>query len=212
MPSGGQRRRFAKEERQHLAPGHAEGAQRADFLAPGHDRDRHGVVDEEQPDQQRDPRQRRQVQMKRRQHGLDLLAAPRWPLRMQAGRQPSRDLVDGAFDAPLRRQLHVDAIEPAEPIEGELRGGDVHEHEVAVEHPRRSLILQQPADDVGVHAIAGHQRDLAAERVVVPPRELLGDDHRTLVGQQLEQVGASVGWLASIENDRLRTLLASINS
>ena len=83
-PSDG---RLAQEERQHLPPRDAERAQHADLVAPGDDRDRHGVVDEKEPDDQRHPRQRREVEVKRREHPLDLLAAPPRPLRREPGRQ-----------------------------------------------------------------------------------------------------------------------------
>ena len=125
--------------------------------AARHHRDRHGVVDEEQPDDQRDPRQRRQVGVKRRQHGLDLLAAPRRPLRRQARRQPRRDRVEVAMQVGAFRQQHVDAIDAAEAIERQLRRGNVHHDEVAVEHARRPFVLQDAAHDERQHAIADHQ-------------------------------------------------------
>ncbi len=114
--------------------------------APRDHRDRDGVVDEEQPDDQRDPRQRREVGVERRQHGLDLLAAPRRPLRRHACRQPRRDRRrDSRSQVGAFGQQHVEAIDAAQAIERQLRRGNVHQHEVAVEHARRPFVLQDAA-------------------------------------------------------------------
>ena len=83
---------FAQKERQHPAPRRADRPQHANLLAPRDHRHRHRVVDEEQPDDQRDVRQRREVEVKGGEHLLDLRAPPRRPLHAQAGRQPFGDV------------------------------------------------------------------------------------------------------------------------
>ena len=107
----------------------------------------------------------------------------------------------GAF-----RQQHVDAIDAAEPIERELRRGDVHQDEVAVEHARRPFVLQDAAHDERQHAIADHQPHRRAERIVAPRRQLLGDDDRLRTGQDLEkllrvEVSSSLAGCASLARD-----------
>ncbi len=140
--------------------------------------------------------------MKRRQHALHLFAAPARPLRGETGRQPGGnrterglDLRGGRRRAPGARQLHVHAVDATQPIEGQLRRRDVHQHEAAVHHARRPLVLQQPADHVGVHAIASHQPDLVAQRIPAPPCHLLGDDDAAGAGEQFEKLlrGHGVG-------------------
>ncbi len=68
--------------------------------APRHHRDGHGVVDQEQPDDQRDPRQRGEVGVKRREHGLDLLAAAGRPLRREARRHARGDGLERSLAGP----------------------------------------------------------------------------------------------------------------
>ena len=95
-------------------------------------------------------------------------------------------VVGAAPPAPV--ELHVDAVDASQPVERELRRGDVHQHEAAVHHARRALVFQQPADHVGVDAIAGHQPDFAAQRIPAAPRQLLGDDDAAGAGEQLEEL------------------------
>ena len=185
---------------EHLAPRDAERAQHPDLFAARQDVDRRGVVDQKQPDDERHPRQRRQVQVERRQHLLDLLAAAGRPAGGEPRRQPRLDGRDGGVDVgagrcprPVEsaagpRNPHVEAIEAAEPGEGELGRGDVHQHEAAVHHPRRASVLEQRAHDVGADAIAGDQADLVAEPVAAAPGQLLGDDHALRAGQDGQEL------------------------
>ena len=66
-----QHRRFAQKEAEHEPPRRAEGPQRADLGPPRDDRYGDGVVDEEQAHDQRDVRQRGQVEVEGRKHPLD---------------------------------------------------------------------------------------------------------------------------------------------
>ena len=103
--------------------------------------------------------------MKRGQHALDLLTTPRRTLSAN----PAGSRVPIAASAASMRcagprllvEPDVDAIDAAQAIEGQLCGRDVHQHETAVHHARRAFVREQPADDVGVDPIAGHQRTAA---------------------------------------------------
>ena len=126
--------------------------------------------------------------MEGREHGFHLLAAAAGALRRQAGRQARRDRRDRTVEVRRFRQQDFEPIDPPDSIERQLRRGDVHQHEVAVEHPRRALVLQHATDDVVAHAIADHQADRAADLEAAAPRQLLGDHDRSLVGQDLEKL------------------------
>ena len=123
-----------------------------------------GVVDQEQADEQRDPRQRRQVEVERAQHPLDLRAAPRRPLDRATRRAVACRSPLSRVDVRAVREPDLDAIEAAEPIERPLRRGDVHQDEVAVEHARRAVILQQPSDHERAASIADVELDSIARR------------------------------------------------
>ena len=152
MPSHRQRGGLAEEEQQDLVAAQSERAQRADLLAARDHRDGDGVVDQEQSDDQRDPRQRREVGVERREHGLDLLAAPCRPLCRHARRQPCRDRREALIQVGAFGKQHVEVIDAAEAIERQLRRGNVHQHEIAVEHARRSFVLQDAAYHERQHA------------------------------------------------------------
>ena len=181
-------RGFAEKEQQHLAARQAKRAQRADVLPAGDHRNRYGVVDQEQADDQRDPRQGRQVGVERREHGFHLLAAARRPLCRQSFRHASGNRRERGGQVGAVREQHVEPVDPAQAIEGELRGGNVHQHEVAIEHARRTFVLQQPADDVRDDPVAEHHLHLAPDREAAPLRQLLADHHRPFVGQDLEEL------------------------
>ena len=126
--------------------------------------------------------------MERREHGFHLLAAARWPLRRQSlGHAGGNGLERGAQVCALWQQ-HVEPIDAAQASEGELRRGNVHQHEVAVEHPRRAFVLQQPADDMRDHAVAEHHLHLATDHQASALCQLLGDHHGSFVGQDLEEL------------------------
>ena len=105
-----QQRRLAEEQPEHLPARDAERAQHPDLVAARQHVDGRGVVDQEQPDDQRHPRQRRQVQVERGQHLLDLLAAagrpaggqPGWQARLD-GRHRGVDVGAGRRPRPVER-------------------------------------------------------------------------------------------------------------
>ena len=68
-------RRLAQKQRSHARARDAKRAEHANLVAPREHRHGHRVVDEEQPDEERDVRERGQIEMKRREHLLDLPAA-----------------------------------------------------------------------------------------------------------------------------------------
>ncbi len=97
------------------------------------------------------------------EHLLDLLAAPSRALGPQARRQTPRHRGERGVDVGAVRDQHIDAVDATQPIEGQLRRGDVHQHEAAVHDAGRALVLEQAANHEGLHAIAGQQPDLAAQ-------------------------------------------------
>ena len=125
--------------------------------------------------------------MKGGEHRLNLLASPCGTLSRHAGRQSRRNGGEVLVEIGAFGQEHVEVINAAETIERQLRGGDVHQDEVAVEHTRRPFVLQDAAHDKRQHAIANHQPQLAAQRVVAPRGELFGDDDRLRTGQDLKE-------------------------
>ena len=182
-----ERQRLAQKQRQHPPARDAECAQHADLPAPRDDRRRHRVVNEKEPDEHRDPRERRQVELERCQHPLDLRAAARRPLNGQPRWQTRRDDALGFVQPGRIRQPQVHAIDPAEPIEGPLRGGDVHEDEIAVHHPGGALVPEKRANDERVHHVADRQGQRAAGHETVTSGESLAHHNRRRIDQQTQK-------------------------
>ena len=93
------------------------------------------------------------------EHPLDLPAPLRRALDTQPGRQSRGDLPLGVVDAGRVEQLDLDPINPADPVEQPLRGRDVEQRQLAVHHPRGTLVEQQPLDGHLVSRVADEQRD-----------------------------------------------------
>ena len=203
MPATPSSGRFAQEQRQHLPARDAERAQHADLVAPRQHRDRDGVVDEEQADDQRDPRQRRQIQVERGEHPLDLLAAPRRPRGGEPGGQARADGRDRGVEVGARRRPRRVERGGARTICTSMRSMRPSRSKascaaaMSISTKLPSITRAGPlssssaADDVGADAVAGHQPDLVAERVAAAARQLLGDDDALRAGEQLEELPAT---------------------
>ena len=85
------------------------------------------------------------------------------------------------------RQPHVHAIDPAEPIERPLRGGDVHQHEVAVHHSGGALVPEERANDERVHHVAHRQGQRAADHEAVSSGESIAHHNRGRIDQQTQK-------------------------
>ncbi len=131
-------RALRKEYGADRAPARAQRPQRPDLGAALDDRDCDRIVDEIHPDQQRDVRERGEVELKRAQHAADLTGAyggrdrARSRREQPANRRGRRRQACGIDDA-------VDAIEYADLAEEILSGRDVDEHDARIEpgRPRR---------------------------------------------------------------------------
>ena len=126
----------------------AERAQRSDFGPPLHDRDRDGVVDEIHADQQRDVRERCEVELERAQHAL--ISPVRTAVRSRARRGGMHARTAASSRGEARRiDDAIDAVEQA----------DFAEHSCAVAMSTKTTLESTPGDPVG---------ETAATRVAAP--------------------------------------------
>ena len=203
-PEDAEYRRFAQEQGLHLSPCHAQRPERPDLLPPGEHRHGHRVVDEEQAHEQRDGRQRRQVQVKRREHLLHLLPAPRRTLHGQAGRQPGGDGLLRRGDVHAVSQRDVDAVHVSQSLERPLRRRQIHQQEIAVEQLRGPFGFEQRSNAQRLRAVADDDVERIADRESVAVGERAGDHGRFRVGQQPEDVGRG------LRRRRVRTCVADL--
>ena len=148
------------------------------------DRHRDRVVDEEQPNDQGNVGERRQVEVKRGKHPLDLPAPLRRALDPQPVRQPRRDRPLGVVDRLRVEQLDLHPIEPSQTVEQQLRRRDIHQGQLPVHDPRRSLIEQQATHDGAMDPVADDQLHRRVELDRMASGEPLGEHHRCRVEQQ----------------------------
>jgi hypothetical protein len=85
-------------------------------------------------------------------------------------------------------ETNLEAIQPPEAAEGELRRSDVHQHDVAVHRPGRPAIGEQGANGELVDALAHAEAHRIAGSNPARRGELLGEHHRARIGQQTQEL------------------------
>jgi hypothetical protein len=120
-----EQQRFARDPEEHLLPGRAHEPQLADQVAALDDREGQGVEHQEQPDEQRQQRERLQVEAEPAGQGLHATGARADGLQAHAGRQDRSHALGLGFV-----QAQPQFVQAPVEFEQLLGAGDVHQHEV----------------------------------------------------------------------------------
>ena len=193
---------LAEEDPPDLRARGAERAQDADLRSAFGHGDRKRVVDDEHPDEEREEARDAHHQRERRDHRLELLAAPgRW-LDLEPGAELHLERALDVGERRAWREGQIDAIERAPASEHLLSRVDVHDREIAAKGARQSRGRHHAADREGLITFDGAQRDPAAKTDAVTTRELTGQDDR--IGLREEHQRVVDDGLVSRSRDRSR--------
>ena len=171
------------------APRDAQRAQHADLAPPAQHRHRHRIEDQEGGDEERDERQRGEIERKGLHHALDLAGAA--ARRVDAGvrrQQAAQGLASGVASA--RIDVEIDAIDPSEAAQHLLRGGDVDDRHVAAEGVFELGRIEQPPHHQRLGASRGQHGERVAEAEPVTRRESSRHRRRTRIRHECERRAA----------------------
>ncbi|MCX6617615.1 MAG: hypothetical protein NTZ98_16145, partial [Acidobacteria bacterium] len=116
-----------------------------------------------------------------------MLAARLGPLELDPGRQQRRQPAARVVEL-LGRDDQVDAVQPPQPPEQKLAGGNVHDRDVAGQRGARPGFAQNAAHAEGAPPVVDDERNHAARPQPVARGEAAPDQQRTGVGQQQKHV------------------------
>ncbi len=188
VPTDAEEGGFPEHEPKHVAPRRTDAAQEPDLLPPrrdaGGDRARH----DEDGGQERESGDAREQRAVGAQDALDLLAAPRGPQHLDAGRQRGPHGALGGVDVHVGCEGDVDLIDQALATEDGLGTDHVHQEEVAAER----------ASDAARGQDAAHRERADADRRAQPQRrahvgvhaagEDVGEDDARRVDEEGERI------------------------
>jgi hypothetical protein len=192
-------RRLADEQRGNAGTRQPQRAQDADLAAMPDHRIGDRVVHQQQPDQQADPAQCRQVQLKGPDHALHLLVAMGRAMDRQRRRQQRRDCPGDLFDGTGRIRDQIDPVQFADRAEQRLRRGDIHDRQMLPGRPDPGARLDHSAH----HQPVRRGPDQQVQRTSFSKRPFGGqsraDEHRVRLQQRIERrLRPGVGFQAEV--------------
>ena len=177
----------------------AERAQDADLVPPPHDRRGHGIIDEEHADEQRDERERGEVELERADHPLDLAVAAVGGLHDDAGGQLGAQAGADGVEIGAGTEQRGDAAELADVAEIFLHVGDVHDGEMLVGAGRVLAEIEDVADVEGLGAGLRLDPERIADLEAEPRAEFAREGDDLGVAEKADDVGLLVLRVVQLE-------------
>ncbi len=165
-----------------------QGAKNADLGPPLRDGDRERVVDDERADDQREQAGDRHPRGVTLQQCLEVLAAGRGRLDLEAGPECPLDRRLAILDGHTFPGAQIHAIETAVPAEHLLGRVDVHHHQVSAECLRQASGGHDAPHGERPISLDGAKRNRAADREAMARGEVGGDHQRIRLREKDERI------------------------